>query len=471
MKLRHMVGFQLWLGITGLSLLLIASVWIWQELRDELDRVAILLDLRDDTRELQLALDYGMLIDGSPRLLESIGEHASELQYRLRESGVPGSAAPERHLEEIIFIAGMFTDTGLQSDATLAGQFRIHQNGLTDTLDQMLRDSHESLLNTSLRSAALFLGTALLFALVMVLVSARINQRLHDPLQRIEQAIRQLASGHHDTRINMDSQDELGALSRTVDEMAGQRQQYEKELASREREMAQMQRLESLGQLTGGVAHDFNNLLQVITGNVELLSEQLADRPDLQALAKTTEQAAERGSALTNNLLSYARRQPLDPSPTDINTVISESRLLLERSLGSRIHLSVQLTKALPDAMIDRSQLESALLNLCINARDAMHGKGAIRVQTSQIDASSLPEPVDEEAPDTFLALSVQDEGPGIDPDAIDRVFDPFFSTKGPGHSGLGLSMVFGFVTQSRGQIRMESTGRGCRFTLFLPGA
>ncbi|ANP47316.1 PAS domain S-box protein [Candidatus Viadribacter manganicus] len=234
-----------------------------------------------------------------------------------------------------------------------------------------------------------------------------------------------------------------------------------------EAQLRQSQRLEAVGQLTGGVAHDFNNLLTVILSNAELLETSLAGNDQLHMLAEMTRLAAERGAELTSRLLSFSRRQALDPQPVDVRALANSMDQLLRRALGEQVEIRIVSNGDVWDALIDALQLESALLNLCINARDAMPGGGTLTVEVSNV---ALDAEAGSPAGD-FVILSVCDTGAGMDENTRARVFEPFFTTKEVGKgSGLGLSMVYGFITQSKGRIAIESElGKGTCVKLYLP--
>ncbi len=239
-----------------------------------------------------------------------------------------------------------------------------------------------------------------------------------------------------------------------------------------EEQLRQAQRLEAVGQLTGGVAHDFNNLLTVMLGNAELLSEALADNPDLKPLAEMISTAAQRGSALTQHLLAFARRQALDPRAVDVNRLISGMDGLIRRALGEHIEIQIILAVDLWRALVDPAQLESALLNLCINARDAMPTGGALTIETANVLLDQhYADRSTEVTPGAYVLVAVSDTGRGIAPEHLPHVFEPFFTTKEKGKgSGLGLSMVYGFVKQSRGHVTIYSEpGRGTTVKLYLP--
>lgn len=240
-----------------------------------------------------------------------------------------------------------------------------------------------------------------------------------------------------------------------------------------ERQLHQAQRLEAVGQLTGGLAHDFNNLLQVILGNAELLVERLQHEQRLAALPALIRSAAQRGAELTARMLSFSRRQPLDPRPTDTDALVQSMAELLERTLGEQVRIEFRLDAGPWQARVDPAQLESAVLNLCINARDAMPDGGRLGIASSRLH---LPAAAAEAAglrAGDYVLLEVSDSGVGMTATELAHAFDPFFTTKPPGKgSGLGLSMVYGFARQSGGHIRLESgPSRGTVARLYLPRA
>lgn len=240
-----------------------------------------------------------------------------------------------------------------------------------------------------------------------------------------------------------------------------------------EEELARARKLEALGQLTGGVAHDFNNLLTVILGNAELLQQSSAPDTQQALLAGMITNAAQRGAELTQALLAFARRQPLHPAPVAIDAMLADNRSLFERVLGETIKLQVHVAQALPPALVDRAQLESALLNLAINARDAMPAGGVLAIQVDSLVLDNTTASDGRVFSGCYVRIQVRDAGQGIAPDVLARVFEPFFTTKGRGKgTGLGLAMVHGFVLQSGGQISMESElGNGTTVTMLLPCA
>ena len=234
------------------------------------------------------------------------------------------------------------------------------------------------------------------------------------------------------------------------------------------------QRLESLGQLTGGIAHDFNNLLQVMLSTSEFLAEELEGDASLQPLAEETLSAARRCADLTSRLLSFARRQTLVAKSTNLSELVSGMSGLLRRTLGPQVEIKISSSERLANAVVDAAQLENAILNLCINSRDAMPegGRLTIALANARLEKDDLR--ADEGlAPGDYVSISVSDTGTGIAPDNLLRLFEPFFTTKPVGQgSGLGLSMVFGFARQSQGCIRISScVGEGTTVQLYLPAA
>ena len=238
--------------------------------------------------------------------------------------------------------------------------------------------------------------------------------------------------------------------------------------------LIQAQKMESVGQLTGGIAHDFNNMLTVITGTIEILAEGVKDTPHLATIAKLIGEAADRGAGLTASLLAFARKQPLQPAEIDVNELIREAERLLSPTLGKQIEVETVLSGDLWPAFVDRGQLSAALVNLAINARDAMSGSGKLTFATGNITLG-VPEAVAcgvGRAGD-YVSIEVSDTGTGIAQCDLERIFDPFFSTKEVGQgTGLGLSMVFGFAKQSGGSVDVRSEqGRGTTFRIYLPKA
>jgi PAS domain S-box-containing protein len=241
-----------------------------------------------------------------------------------------------------------------------------------------------------------------------------------------------------------------------------------------ERLLRQSQKMDAIGQLTGGVAHDFNNILTIIIGMIEILAERTADNEEISGIARTILQAADRGAQLTQRLLAFARKQPLRPREADVNALIVEATSLLRASLGEQIEIESLLDESAAHVLVDTSQLTTALLNLAVNARDAMPGGGRLTLETGNVFLGrDVIGARDEVSPGPYVMITVSDTGTGIPAAIRDKVFEPFFTTKGTGKgTGLGLSMVYGFIKQTGGHVRIESQeGRGTSIKLFLPQA
>ena len=239
-----------------------------------------------------------------------------------------------------------------------------------------------------------------------------------------------------------------------------------------EEQLAHSQRLDAVGQLTGGIAHDFNNLLTVMSGSLQLLEDECGQSEAAGELIASALRSVGRGAELTGKLLAFARRQRLIPQPVDPRSLLRDVELMLKRTLGDAIRLQVSSTSDLPSAFVDPTQLDAALVNLALNARDAMPlgGEIAIDARVRHVgDESAIPDlPAGR-----YVLITVTDTGRGMTPDTLVRAMDPFFTTKEAGRgSGLGLSMVYGFAKQSGGHLRIESTlGYGTRVELYLPAA
>jgi PAS domain S-box-containing protein len=241
-----------------------------------------------------------------------------------------------------------------------------------------------------------------------------------------------------------------------------------------ERKLHQSQKLDAIGKLTGGVAHDFNNMLTVIAGTTEILVADLADKPELQAVAALINQAADRCTELIQHLLSFARKQPLQPRNVDINAAVFDIAKLLRPTLGEQIEIASVLERGMPTALIDPSQFANALVNLAINARDAMPDGGKLTLESASVvlDEHYARDNADVR-PGAYVMISVSDTGIGMSAQMCERVFEPFFTTKPSGKgTGLGLSMVYGFVKQSGGHIKIHSEeGQGTSIKVYLPAA
>jgi signal transduction histidine kinase/CheY-like chemotaxis protein len=239
-----------------------------------------------------------------------------------------------------------------------------------------------------------------------------------------------------------------------------ERREAQLKLEQMHRQLAESQKLDALGQLTGGVAHDFNNLLMIISGSLHMLRKAVGDDPKSQRALTAIDAATKRGASLTSQLLTFARRQSVNPQSIDVATHIGAVREVLDTGVGSAVTLRFDIPADVGPIMVDVAEFETALVNLVINARDAMAGGGVITI-AARNDTSG----------GEYVAISVEDSGDGIAPDILSKIFDPFFTTKPVGKgTGLGLSQVHGFAHQAGGTVKVASElGQGTRITILLP--
>lgn len=268
----------------------------------------------------------------------------------------------------------------------------------------------------------------------------------------------------------------IGGASAFLRDITPRREAEARELLRQQRldeartALARSQKLEAVGKLTGGVAHDFNNILHIISANVQLL---LRSDNNSEKRLRSILDAVERGGKLSSQLLAFARRQPLHPSLVDVGQLIERMDSLLHRAAGDAVAIALNPASDLWETLVDPNQLENVLLNLVINARDAMQGAGQVTIglNNHRVDSTAAPDP--ELAPGEYVLITVTDSGEGMPPEVIERAFEPFFTTKPEGKgTGLGLSMAHGFVRQSGGHIRIDSVpGQGTTISIYLPRA
>jgi PAS domain S-box-containing protein len=269
-----------------------------------------------------------------------------------------------------------------------------------------------------------------------------------------------------DATDTMRAEQDLKRINELLEERVGEALA---EKATAEADLMHAQRMEAVGRLTGGVAHDFNNLLTVVIGALDIMLRSPNDAAKRQKLGEAALAAARRGEGLTHQLLAFSRRQALRPEAVDLNVQIRESEPLLRRAVGEAVEFKLKLRRGGARVIVDPSQFEAALLNLLVNARDAVGDKGRITVQT--LSCTVEPGEVADLAAGDYVCVTVTDDGVGMAPEVIARVFEPFFTTKAVGRgTGLGLSQVYGFARQSGGAAQISSTvGRGTEIKLFLP--
>ena len=296
------------------------------------------------------------------------------------------------------------------------------------------------------------------------------NRLLIAPVRDTDGDVAYFFASHYDVTLERES------LANRTRELAEANERLQAEAVERERVEAalwQSQKMEAVGQLTGGLAHDFNNLLTGITGSLEMLQNRLAQGrlTDFDRYITAAQSAAKRAASITHRLLAFSRRQTLAPKLTDVNRLVAGMEEMIRRAVGPEIAVEVAAADGLWNTLIDPNQLENALLNLCINARDAMPGGGQLTIETGnkRLDARAAQDRDVQSG--QYVTLDVSDTGTGMTPEVIRRAFDPFFTTKPIGMgTGLGLSMIYGFVRQSGGQARIHSEpGEGTTVCLYLP--
>jgi signal transduction histidine kinase len=302
--------------------------------------------------------------------------------------------------------------------------------------------------------------------------------------QRLDRLSRTIVRALAEARAKADkvaAQAALQALNDTLElriaertrELAEANSELKREIGERERAEDALrlnQRLEAVGQLTSGVAHDFNNLLTVISGNIEFLERAVSDDRSKRRLSMM-KGAADRGARLTAQLLAFSRRQRLEPTPVGLNDTVASMRDLLQSSIGGAVQIETTLQANLWPALIDATQIELVILNLAINARDAMAVGGRLTIETANVVVTGAPSRPEQPQPGEYVMVAVSDTGTGMKPEVLGRVFEPFFTTKEVGKgSGLGLAQVFGFVKQSGGGIRIDTVlGEGTSIKVYLP--
>ncbi len=359
----------------------------------------------------------------------------------------------------------------------------------------------------------LAIGGAAIAAVLLAWIAGR--RFIYRPTEALLRAARKWREGDLSARASMsDAGSEFAALSQSFNAMAAGLQAREMErrlqssfleaqVAERTRELSesnnrlqveiagrekteaalhQAQKLQAVGQLAGGIAHDFNNMLATVLGNLELMERRVpqpdkpwteSDTEKLQRLIERATGAVQRGGQLTSRLLAFSRRQRLAARPTDINALLRELITLATSTLGRRVQVVSELSDELWPAMVDPSQVEAAILNLCLNARDAMPDGGRLTLSTANVTVGAAPGQDGDLAAGSYVRVCISDTGMGMSPEVKARAFDPFFTTKGPGAgSGLGLSQVYGMARQSGGTVMIDSEpGQGTRVTLFMPRA
>lgn len=409
----------------------------------------------------------GTLIDRSDRVVARNRDQARFVGAPITEDLKRSIAEAGVGVKESVSLDGVPTLIAFNTSATTGYTFVV----------AMPRTEASALLADALRQAALVTVALLVAGAVLAFwIATSLARAIGD----LAEGASALGAGGP-VEIRRTGMAETDAVARALAEASDRLKAREEELrrlneglearvAEAAENLVQARKLEAVGRLTGGVAHDFNNLLTAVLGNLELLSRRVED-PKLARLVANARQAADRGAKLTAQLLAFSKKQRLDPEPVDLNEVVASMRELLSSTLGGAVRVETSLGADLPSAMADRTQLELVLLNLAINARDAMPAGGRLRVSTDRERLVVPPLKAHEPPVGDYVVLRVADDGHGMTPEVLDRVFEPFFTTKGPGKgSGLGLPQVLGVVQQMGGGVRVESEpDRGSTFSVYLP--
>ena len=331
----------------------------------------------------------------------------------------------------------------------LALRSRIEQSQLFSAQADRLTD-YLSWLGILVGLGAVFLGVVAVQALRQNAAARRQIESEAERAEALEEAVR-------------DRTQELWEANQALKEEAAEREAAEAQLR-------QVQKMEAVGQLTGGIAHDFNNMLAVVVGGIDLAQRRLnGPRREVLTHLQNAMEGATRAAALTRRLLSFARSEPLLPERVESKDLIGGMSDLLDRTLGERIKIEVDLARDTWPTYVDPHQLENAIVNLAVNARDAMEGQGVMRVTTENVTLAANE--VGDVRPGEYVKISVSDTGCGMTPEVLDRAFEPFFTTKPVGKgTGLGLSQIFGFAHQSGGEVGIESElGAGTTVSIYLP--
>ena len=349
------------------------------------------------------------------------------------------------------FYASAKTGTGKALDDKLEEIIRAEREARAGSIEQsQFFSDWADQLTDYLSWLGVLVGIGAIFLGVLAVQALRQNAEARKAAEQLEQAVRERTQ-------------ELWEANQALKAEAAEREAAEAQLR-------QVQKMEAVGQLTGGIAHDFNNMLAVVVGGIDLALRRLnGPRREVMMHLNNAMEGATRAAALTRRLLSFARSEPLLPERVDSNELIEGMSDLLDRTLGEQIHIDVDLASSAWPIYVDPHQLENAIVNLAVNARDAMEGKGVMRISTENVKLGHS-EVGDIRAGD-YVKISVSDTGCGMPPDVLDRAFEPFFTTKPVGKgTGLGLSQIFGFAHQSGGEVGIESAvGEGTTVSIYLP--
>lgn len=311
---------------------------------------------------------------------------------------------------------------------------------------------------------------ALLLMVIIISLHFFIYRSISKPITELITATKDIGAGNLDKKINISSNDEIRELADSFNVMTDKLKSAQIERDLQEEKLRRSQKMDALGKLTGGIAHDYNNMLGVIMGYAELLEGMVKGQSELSMFVDEIYRAGERGSTLTKKLLSFSRQKSSDEISLDINDLLKEQQQMLEKTLTARITLTLELAEDLWKVWIDSNDLEDAVINMSINAMHAIEGNGKLKIETRNEVISETEGSLYQLEEGEYVLLTITDTGSGMDDSMIEKIFDPFYSTKGDKGTGLGLSQVYGFVERSGGSIHVYSEmGHGTRFTLYFP--
>ena len=448
-------------------LLVVHGMKIGHELLSQSSMINFLTEMADQTKELGKHIRYCQVI------------------YKKDDTEVKAFRKLENNINEIIKNTYLFiemwqdresrTDIVQYYQENIHSQVEINEALLAEQYDRSLdevmeqQDKFKALLADG--QTIIAVSAMVIFILIFSIVF-RNSRSISRPLEKLKEQALAISNGNYDVQIKVKSKDEIGQLAEAFNHMTATISEEMKGRKRAEEAQRRSQKMDAIGQLTGGIAHDFNNILAVILGNLEILEERLPADEELLKRTAAMNKAGQRAVDLTKQLLSFSRRQVKQLAVTDINQVIHEMESLISRSLTPEVEVEQQFSNNLWLTEIDPGDFEDALLNLCINARDAMDGHGHLTIETSNatLDAAYCARNIGAR-PGQYVQLSVSDNGVGIPVELQEHIFEPFFTTKDQGKgTGLGLAMVYGFVKRSDGYVNVYSEhGMGSTIKLYLP--
>ena len=450
-------------------LLVVHGMHIGHELQPQSSMIMSMTKMLEHTKELGSHIKYCQVL---------YKKDDTELKhFRKIESAI------HELIEKTYLFIEMWEDENNEADTVRYYQENIHSQA--EATEYLLKTQYNQSLGEVIEQQEQFkvlladgqkiiaVSTMVIFILIFSIVH-RNARSISTPLEKLKQQALAISEGNYDVQIEVDSKDEIGQLAEAFNYMATTISEEIEGRRLAEDAQRRSQKMDAIGQLTGGIAHDFNNILAIILGNIEILKSKIPDGDKLLGRIETINKAGLRAADLTKQLLSFSRSQAAQLTVTNINQAIGEMDSLIARSLTPEVEVEYHFADKLWLTEIDPGDFKDALLNLCINAHDAMAGHGHLIIETRNATLETEYCVQNNEAtPGQYVELSVSDNGEGISVELQERIFEPFFTTKDQGKgTGLGLAMVYGFIKRSRGCIKVYSEpGIGTTFRLYLPRA